>query len=425
MSRRSATLERPKPHAAAASDDPIPVGLETFELFREPDVRAAELPPPADPVDLSAADQARRWFRSVFRTAGVLVLVAMGTFLAFQHLLPNFLGAGTGAAVAGPPTPATEDERKIVVCFGYADLEGGIASLHPSQSGRVDEILVHENEPVPAGGALLRLDDRAARLRVEEAKALLDESTARLSKAEKAPDQHQLRLKDQQAAVDMARYRLSSAQHSLASREEKMKGDAIGRLKDDPASVEMLSSTAARVKEFGEVVRSEEYKLATLRLQDPGVELQRAHAEVATMRARWRQAEQALEEHTLRAPTAGHVLRIFVAAGEMLGTSQKRMAVQFCPDRPRIVRAEVDQSFAQRVQIGQPAIVEDDVLVGAAWRGRVEHLSDWYTQRREVADEQLQLKDVRTLECLIVLDPGQPPLRIGQRVRATICRPEP
>src|SRR4029079_19788260 len=120
-------------------------------------------------------------------------------------------------------------------------------------------------------------------------------------------------------------------------------------------------------KEFGEVVRSEEYKLATLRLQDPGVELQRAQAEVATMRARWRQAEQALEEHTLRAPTAGHVLRIFVAPGEMLGTSQRRMAVQFCPDRPRIVRAEVDQAFAQRVKIGQPAIVEDDVLVGAAW----------------------------------------------------------
>jgi hypothetical protein len=77
------------------------------------------------------------------------------------------------------------------------------------------------------------------------------------------------------------------------------------------------------------------------------------------------------------------------------------------------------------VKVGQPAVVEDDTSVGATWRGQVMRLSDWYTQRREVAEEQLQLKDVRTLECLIALDPGQPPLRIGQRVRATILRTEP
>ena len=67
---------------------------------------------------------------------------------------------------------------------------------------------------------------------------------------------------------------------------------------------------------------------------------------------------------------------------------------------------------ASRGEPGQVPATEDDI-------------SDWYTQRREVAEEQLQLKDVRTLECLIVLDPGQPPLRIGQRVRATICRTAP
>ena len=36
--------------------------------------------------------------------------------------------------------------------------------------------------------------------------------------------------------------------------------------------------------------------------------------------------------------------------------------------------------------------------------------------------EPLQFNDVRTLECLIALNPGQPPLRIGQRVRVLIGR---
>jgi multidrug resistance efflux pump len=143
------------------------------------------------------------------------------------------------------------------------------------------------------------------------------------------------------------------------------------------------------------------------------------------MRARLSEAERVLEEHVLRAPQAGKVLRIFVSPGELLTTPPKRMAVQFCPDKPRVIRAEVDQAFAARVKVGLPAVVEDDGTSGPAWRGHVSRISDWYTQRRQVADEQLQLKDVRTLECLIALDPDQPPLRIGQRVRVTINRARP
>ena len=32
----------------------------------------------------------------------------------------------------------------------------------------------------------------------------------------------------------------------------------------------------------------------------------------------------------------------------------------------------------------------------------------------------LQLNDVRTLECIIAVETGQPPLRIGQRVRVVL-----
>jgi hypothetical protein len=35
------------------------------------------------------------------------------------------------------------------------------------------------------------------------------------------------------------------------------------------------------------------------------------------------------------------------------------------------------------------------------------------------------MNDVRTLECLVVLEPGQPPLRIGQRVRVLIGPVQP
>ena len=98
----------------------------------------------------------------------------------------------------------------------------------------------------------------------------------------------------------------------------------------------------------------------------------------------------------------------------------KITGVLFCPDGPRLVRAEVEQEYASQVQVGQSATVQDDSGAAGTWHGRVARLSDWYTRRRSTLDEPLQLNDVRTLECLIALDPGQPPLRIGQRIRVTI-----
>src|SRR5438477_296119 len=75
-------------------------------------------------------------------------------------------------AAAQRPARSTRDAEKLVVCFGYADLEAGVTNLHPSQVGRVEEVLVRENDSVAAGAVLLRLDDRAARFKVEEAKAV-------------------------------------------------------------------------------------------------------------------------------------------------------------------------------------------------------------------------------------------------------------
>ena len=69
-----------------------------------------------------------------------------------------------------------------------------------------------------------------------------------------------------------------------------------------------------------------------------------------------------------------------------------------------------------------PATIEDDTRAGTTWKGKVVHISDWFTQRRSILMEPLQVNDVRTLECLIELvEPHpQPPLRIGQRVRVRL-----
>jgi HlyD family secretion protein len=138
------------------------------------------------------------------------------------------------------------------------------------------------------------------------------------------------------------------------------------------------------------------------------------------MRARREQARFALEDCSVKAPRRGTVLRVLVGPGDVLAASGKQPAVQFAIEGPQVVRADVEQEFIGRVAVGLTAHVSDETNSNVIWRGQVERVSNWITQRRSIMQEPFQFNDVRTVETLIALDPSQPPLRIGQRVRIRI-----
>ena len=320
----------------------------------------------------------------------------------------NRSAAGVGAAEGHDP--AAHQGLPAVVCFGHVDLTHGITTLTPAHPGRVSEVPVAEGEEVAAGTVLVRLEDRLARAQVEEAKAAVEAARAQLALAREVGKQHFARIAQLQAAIEALEHRRSAAEHQLEYNEK------LGEL----MSKKDLNIARDNVKEVVAQLKAEREKLKELCLHDPAVGVRRAEAEAAGAQARVAQAQEILEQCTLRAPTAGTVLRILVNPGELLGSAGRGPAVQFCPKGPRLVRAEVDQEFAGAVTIGQEATVQDDRKAGTLWRGKVIRVSDWYTQRRSIIQEPLQVNDVRTLECLIALDPGQPPLRIGQRVRVKI-----
>jgi hypothetical protein len=125
-------------------------------------------------------------------------------------------------------------------------------------------------------------------------------------------------------------------------------------------------------------------------------------------------------EHDVYAPADGTILRVLANEGEILPRQSNLPAVQFCPHGERVIRAEVQQEWAAKIAEGQSAVVEDESRGGYQWRGKVTRVSDWFTHRRSMIQEPFQYNDVRTLECLIALEPGGRPLRIHQRVRVTI-----
>jgi multidrug resistance efflux pump len=152
------------------------------------------------------------------------------------------------------------------------------------------------------------------------------------------------------------------------------------------------------------------------------VEVNRAQRDVAAKQAQKGKAELALQECDIKAPADGTVLRVFFQVGESLPRDPKFPAIQFCPNSRRIVRAEVLQEWASHVAKGQKVMIEDDTHSGAKWTGEVKYVSDWITQKRDMILEPFMVNDVRTLECVIDVNPGGPPMRIGQRVRVTILQ---
>src|SRR5262249_91223 len=280
--------------------------------------------------------------------------------------------------------------------------------------GRVVEVCVRENDAVAAGTVLLKLDDEVAQFQVQEACAALQAAEAQHVEASKAPEQHQFLLAQQAAALAAAQHDLAAARLIATQKEHLFKGKFLAREEVD-AALELVAKLIA-------AGQPEQAKLGALKLRDPVQEVKRALADVTAKKALLNKARYALKETVLKAPSDGTVLRILVNPGEVLGPQPKQPAVLFVPREPRIVRAELEQEFAGRVFVGQRAVIRDDAgNSGATWQGSVARLSEWYANRRMALPDTLPVQEVRTLECIIQVDPNQAPLRIGQRVRVALA----
>ena len=344
----------------------------------------------------------------IARARGLLwPLIVVGVGVALISAAVRF--SRTAAAPAAPPSG---DGYEGVVCFGTVDLELGAASLYPLQPGRVAEVLVAENQEVIQGAELLRLEDGIARSRLAEAEAAVELAQLQLRHARKQPELHRRRIAHQQAVLDAMNSRVAAARR-VGDREEKLAKSATIAESDRFISDE-------KIRELEALERAEIQQLAELEAQDVQVEVEHAKYELNAAESRREQARLTLSECRVRAPRRGTVLRILVGPGDVVGGQPGQPAVLFAADGPQVIRATVEQEFASRVKEGMSALVRDDANPTASWRGRIGRVAGWYNQRRTVLHDPSQLSDVRTLESVIILEPGQPRLRLGQSVRIFI-----
>jgi multidrug resistance efflux pump len=339
-----------------------------------------------------------------------------GIVLLLASASAAHLARSQGENPAPDPPPVENNSGRFVACVGYVDLEQGVLPMQPAVAGRLADVPVHEGDHVQAGAALLRLDDQAARADVEQAEAAVRAAEAQLAEAQRAPQLHQSQLTQQREAVEARKRDLAAAQDKASH----LRGLAeIGQVNKQD-----LSAAEEQVAKIEAGVRAEEAKLQALNLHDPAGDIARAEADLNGRRALLAKARHALGQHTLKAPSNGQVLRLFVQSGELVSPQSQQPALTFAPDEPLIVRAEIEQEFADRVSVGQRAEITDDARQSnTVYTGHVTRVANWYATRRTAIPDRTQPLNVRTLECIVQIDSSSPSLRIGQRMRVKLTAP--
>jgi len=338
---------------------------------------------------------------------GILLLIgsAVGAFFAFDQ--------NPFAAKNGKKVEVADKPPGYILCWGHFDVEPGVAGLYPKQFGDV-AMLVSENTSVKKGDILLQVDDRMARIKLEQATAVAKAAEGQYEEAKTLPKQYELQAVQQNAAI-------KALQHEIA----KVRFDRDTKLLSLDKDSNLAKTTTELYKEslaqLDEKMKAEQAKLEQLKLMNAQLKIDEAKAEWDVKTAVVKEAREMLTHFKIVAPSDGMVLRVYVHEGETLGPNPRIQAIDFLPNSPVIVRAEVLQEWARFVKVGADVDVEDDSYNGPVWKGRVKSTGKWLAMTRSPTIEPFRFNDVRTLECIIELvgDNGSPKL-IGQRVRAKI-----
>lgn len=273
------------------------------------------------------------------------------------------LGACSKPAEA--PAAATTSAY-AAVARGKVDIEGGLLTLAMPREGTLDKVLVHEGDHVKTGQLLASLDTEPSLLAIEAAQAQLAQAQAQLKL-----------LAVKQTAARQRAQRLAAALKAGA-------GD--GQSADD------AQEASAQI--------------------DAEQETDRASVSMANQKLA--EARYELKQRSLVAPFDANVVQVSAQPGATVSPSSGPLFT-LLPHQPRIVRAELNESFVGVITPGMHAEISANNDGSAnRWGARVLRIGDVYGPATLENDPQVRANS-RTVECVLAFDQPQE-LRIGQRV---------
>jgi membrane fusion protein (multidrug efflux system) len=234
------------------------------------------------------------------------------------------------------------------------------ATIAPQISGRVVEVLVHDNQPVKAGDVLFRIDPQPlqiamarTRAQMESVRSLLDAGRAGYRSAQadlvsadealRVNERQYERMKEMRAKGLVAQKDVDDAANNYANAKGKRDSDAAA-----------LSKAQGLL---GGLPNTKNEELAGYKLAQ----------------AQYEQAQLDLDHATVRAPIDGVVGKVTLQPGDFLATGQAAMPL--VATQTLWVDANFKETDLTHVGVGQPATVEVDTYPGKKWNAHVASIS--------------------------------------------------
>lgn len=256
--------------------------------------------------------------------------------------------------------------RRDVQTTDNAYVRGQTTIISPQVSGYVTEVLVQDFDSVKKEQPLVKVDDRASRQRVEQARANIAAQIANLDNSQQSQRSSQATVAAQEAALANAQAQMQRAQADMRRVSQLTAEGSLSEREQDQTVAALRQSEAAVAQARAQRTISQE-QVRTVKVGRGALE-----ASVQSARAALRLAEIDLSNTVIRAPQDGRVGELGVRVGQFVSAGSQMLAL--VPDQVWVVANFKEGQTAKIVQ-GQRATFTVDALGDVQLEGIVRDLS--------------------------------------------------
>lgn len=270
------------------------------------------------------------------------ILLALGLIVAALAVLRQVRPAAGAGSEDEPIVAVTVTRPRRGTIESTASYSGNLLARNtvtvPAESaGKVERILVKEGDRVGAEDFLVQMEDRAARLQMEQAHAAWRAAAAQEEKARQGLRREE--IENARALHRQAEGDLKTAEESFRRAERLYQGGALARADYEQAESGLRAARTA-LENAGR----------TLQMVEEGGREEERRASRAQAEALYAQYELARLRHDdtrLAAPAAGIVTRVLIDAGNSVGPGTPLLVI--AQDDPIVARINVPEKHYGRI----------------------------------------------------------------------------
>ena len=255
-----------------------------------------------------------------------------------------------------------------VAGIGRIEPEGGIIGLSADQAGQIRQLNIREGDRLIRGQVMLVLDNSVQRSQVGEVEKRLETELAQTGV--------------NRAAIADAEEELRKAEQDLERTRRLVEKGAETRQKLDDAISDVNNK---RIK-----------------LQNQRAGLAVTEKRIGELRQQVNTANRTASKYSITAPSAGLVLQLDVKPGEVVSVGQ--VFGQFAPEGRMTALCEIDELFADKIEVGQKAHIRYKGYAGEVSAGTVMYAAPYLKKKSLFSDQVGEKEDRRVREVRIALD---------------------